>query len=113
MLRRLRRGPHRALPATRILIRGADVTIHGSTAATSWRRGEVRFAAPPTADWPWWEGPRQCLFVTVGDDATLIVDCDRFAPDVFRALVRHLRNFEAIGDAAPAEMAGATARLVH
>lgn len=81
-------------------IRGSVVHVRTLRATTTWHRGEVRFSCPRRPERSGWSGPLQCLLVTPVGGAPVVLDCEAFEHETFIDLVRHLRNFEAIGDAA-------------
>lgn len=84
----------------RIVIRGPLVHIYYGQDTAIWRRGLVGFCVPRASDARMGRRLRRCVVVTVPGIAACILDCRAFTDDAFADLVRHLRNFESIGDSA-------------
>ncbi|SDQ93997.1 hypothetical protein [Microbacterium sp. cf332] len=104
--RRARRSaPEGAIRPSAIEIRGATVRVvwgwqgwHERT----WQRGQVGFVCSSRTVEDDGVPSRLILVVDTAHDAgavTATLACDGFAPAAYAALTRHLRNFEAIGDA--------------
>lgn len=99
MPRRAARSGGRIAP-DRIVIRGPLVHIYYGQDTAIWRRGLVGFCVPRANDPRMGRRLRRCVMVTVPGAAACILDCRAFTDDAFADLVRHLRNFESIGDSA-------------
>lgn len=98
-------APADAVRPARIEIRGATVrAVWGWQGwhERSWRRGDVGFVCSSrTAGEP---GVPTRLILVVDrrfdeGEVAAVWACDAFDPEAYAALTRHLRNFEAIGDA--------------
>lgn len=74
------------------LYHGADTAI--------WRRGLVHFSVPRPTDATAGRRIRRCIVASVTGGTPRVLDCRAFPEATFTDLVRHLRNFESIGDSA-------------
>lgn len=113
VFRASRRPPRRpGRPSSRDAVRPAAVEIRGATVCVvwgwqgwhrrSWRRGDVGFVCSSRTSLDSGTPSRVILVVDkVRDEGTVaaVLDCDAFPPETYATLTRHLRNFEAIGDA--------------
>lgn len=99
MPRRTTHSTARIVP-DRIVIRGPLVHIYHGQDTAIWRRGLVGFCVPRVGDAGMGRRLRRCILVTVLGAEPCLLDCRAFTDDGFVDLVRHLRNFESIGDSA-------------
>ncbi|GAD35078.1 hypothetical protein MTS1_02450 [Microbacterium sp. TS-1] len=98
-------APEGAIRPSRIEVRGAAVRVVWGWQGwrdRTWQRGHVGFVCSSrTIDDQ--TGPAQLILVVdkLRDEGAVaaVLSCDAFTPETFAALTRHLRNFEAIGDA--------------
>lgn len=89
-----------AIRPERIVIRGPLVHLYHGADTAIWRRGLVHFSVPRPADASTRRRLRRCIVATVAGAPSHVLDCRAFADDTFTDLVRHLRNFESIGESA-------------
>ncbi len=93
-------GSRGAIRPERIVIRGPLVHLYHGADTAIWRRGLVHFSVPRPTDAVAGRRLRRCIVANVTGGAPRVLDCRAFADDTFTDLVRHLRNFESIGDSA-------------
>lgn len=93
-------GSRERIAPDRIVIRGPLVHVYYGQDTAIWRRGLVGFCVPRPSDARTGRRLRRCVVVTVLGARPCVLDCRAFTDDAFADLVRHLRNFESIGDSA-------------